>query len=110
MNERRISWNFKGLGLIDEVLKFNFKNEQLKIPHVGWNTLDLLQTKIQFLMNFNKAQSRYYFVHSYFVNCKNFEKCVIKNKLWFHRLIQLFSKKIYMAFNFILKSLNMELI
>ena len=49
MNESEESPGIKGLGLIDgSIKKFNFKNEQLKIPHVGWNTLDLLNEN-QFL-------------------------------------------------------------
>ena len=83
------------MGLIDgSVKKFNFKNEQLKIPHVGWNTLDLLNENPIF-NNFNKAQSRYYFVHSYFVNCKNSENVLSKTNYGFTFDSAIFKENIY---------------
>ncbi len=73
MNESEESPGINGLGLIDgSVKKFNFEDKQLKIPHVGWNTLKL-SNEHPIFNNFNKNKSRYYFVHSYFVNCKNSE-------------------------------------
>lgn len=60
-----------GLSFLDaKVKKFNFSNDnQLKIPHMGWNKVKLLnnQSKI-----FKKSldESRFYFIHSYYVKCK----------------------------------------
>lgn len=66
----------KGLGWIDaETLKFNFdNNKDLKVPHMGWN----------FIKKINKSKvidemyenSRFYFVHSYYVKCKSRENVV----------------------------------
>tara|TARA_Y100001978_G_scaffold146601_1_gene131568 strand:- start:78 stop:701 length:624 start_codon:yes stop_codon:yes gene_type:complete len=95
MNESEESPGIKGLGLIDgSVKKFNFKNEQLKIPHVGWNTLDLLNENPIF-NNFNKTQSRYYFVHSYFVNCKNSENVLSKTNYGLTFDSAIFKENIY---------------
>ena len=58
----------KGLGLIEgEVVKFNLKNEEYKIPHMGWNF-------VNFEMN-----SQFYFAQSYYASCKNKKNIVGKN-------------------------------
>lgn len=63
----------KGLGWIDASTKrFNFKeiNEALRVPHMGWNTVT--RYKDHKLVNgIDKANSRFYFVHSYYVSCNN---------------------------------------
>jgi glutamine amidotransferase len=40
----------------------------VKIPHIGWNDLEI--NKENKLINSNMAQHRFYFVHSYVVNCE----------------------------------------
>lgn len=58
-----------GLGWIDgKVLKFQI-GENLKVPHMGWNHLNI-QKKNQLLKNLH-SESRFYFVHSYFFSCNN---------------------------------------
>ena len=59
----------KGLGWIDgETVKFNFNtNGQLKIPHMGWNYVNV--KKENPLIDINE-KNRFYFVHSYYVKCK----------------------------------------
>ena len=56
-----------GLGLISgSVRKFRFSEPKYKIPHMGWNTLKI--EKPNPLLKGNEEQ-RFYFVHSYFVDC-----------------------------------------
>jgi glutamine amidotransferase len=57
-----------GLGWIDgETLKFNFNNNnELKIPHMGWNYVNV--KKENPLIDINE-KNRFYFVHSYYVKC-----------------------------------------
>jgi glutamine amidotransferase len=59
-----------GLGLIDaHVKKFSFsKDNNFKIPHMGWNQVYISKkTKL-----FNDEDiKRFYFVHSYYVECNN---------------------------------------
>ncbi|CZE50949.1 imidazole glycerol phosphate synthase subunit HisH [Campylobacter geochelonis] len=64
----------KGLGILDgRVVKFDktkfSQNEHLKIPHIGWNTMEFTRdTKLNLGLN----KSAYlYFVHSYHVECGN---------------------------------------
>jgi len=61
-----------GLGWIDaETNRFKFENEntKLKVPHMGWNTVDVVKKTAIFNKYYN--ESRYYFVHSYYVKCKH---------------------------------------
>lgn len=60
-----------GLGLINSnVIRFNFfENQELKIPHMGWN--NLIKHKDHPLFSENYENSRYYFVHSFYVVCND---------------------------------------
>jgi glutamine amidotransferase len=60
-----------GLGWIDaEVIKFRFENgSKLHIPHMGWNIIKVLKEH-KLVKNFEN-ETRFYFVHSYHMNCKN---------------------------------------
>lgn len=62
--------NLAGLGFIDaQTKKFELKDATLKVPHMGWNTVEFKkQSKINSGVSINP---RYYFVHSYFVDCAN---------------------------------------
>lgn len=61
-----------GLGFIDaQTLKFNVEDPQLKIPHMGWNTVSF--QKESKLIQEVSDNPRYYFVHSYYVDCANQE-------------------------------------
>ena len=62
--------NLKGLQWIaGEVKKFKFNNTQanLKIPHIGWNSITI--TKQSYLFNNINQNPRFYFVHSYHLIC-----------------------------------------
>ena len=54
----------KGFGWIDaEVRKINNMNKKLKLPHMGWNEIEL--KKDNFLFSNIKNKSHMYFIHSY---------------------------------------------
>ncbi len=59
-----------GLGWIDAQtirFKFSLQNAHLKVPHMGWNTLDIqLQHP---LVSGLGSEARFYFVHSYHILC-----------------------------------------
>ena len=61
----------QGLGLINaDVKKFTFENNStLKIPHMGWNIVE--QAKDNRLFSESLKPHRFYFVHSYYVNCND---------------------------------------
>lgn len=61
-----------GLGWIDaETVRFKFgqENAHLKVPHMGWNTLDIQRQHP--LVSDLGPESRFYFVHSYHVVCED---------------------------------------
>ena len=63
----------KGLGWIKgECKKFNFDNNKLKVPHMGWNQVNPIKTELC------NIESRFYFVHSYYAECKNKENIMLK--------------------------------
>ncbi len=63
--------NTDGLGLIKgEVIKLK-KNNNFKIPHIGWNKI-IIKKKNK-LIKSNYKNKMFYFVHSYFCNPKNNE-------------------------------------
>lgn len=58
----------KGLGWVAaETKKFQFpENSGLKIPHMGWN---YIQVKKPSLLFSSDSRKKFYFVHSYYVKC-----------------------------------------
>jgi glutamine amidotransferase len=62
--------NLAGLSFIDaQTRKFELQDTTLKVPHMGWNTVEF---KKESLMSSGVSTNpRYYFVHSYFVECTN---------------------------------------
>lgn len=62
--------NVEGLGFIDaQTKKFNLDDPKLKIPHMGWNTVKF--NKESELTTEIRSNPRYYFVHSYYVECND---------------------------------------
>lgn len=59
-----------GLGFLDaETIRFDFStnDKPLKVPHMGWNEIEV--RKQSPLTKSLEVDSRFYFVHSYHVNC-----------------------------------------
>ncbi|MBU4277677.1 MAG: imidazole glycerol phosphate synthase subunit HisH [Proteobacteria bacterium] len=67
-----------GLGWVDaEVVRFSFPGEKdlkLKIPHMGWNEVE--PTGESHFFPEAGAEYRYYFVHSYYMICKNHQDSI----------------------------------
>ena len=61
----------KGLGWIDAHTKKLELNNNLAVPHMGWN--QVRQTKNHALWRDIPDDSRFYFVHSYYFECVNSE-------------------------------------
>jgi glutamine amidotransferase len=57
----------EGLGWIDASTK-KFTLTKLKVPHMGWNTLEVSKNSTILKLGNN---NHYYFVHSYYVKCEN---------------------------------------
>jgi imidazole glycerol-phosphate synthase subunit HisH len=67
----------KGLGYINaSAKKFSFQDNKMKIPHMGWNLVHK-STKSKLTAEFIH-ESRFYFVHSYYVEVENQENSILK--------------------------------
>ncbi len=59
----------RGFGWIEGFSKkFSFERHDLKIPHMGWNNIEI--DKEHFILNNLKNNPRFYFSHGYHVECK----------------------------------------
>lgn len=63
----------KGLGWFEaEVKRFALDGTKFKIPHVGWNEIEI-KIKHPLFYNISENQNVFYFVHSYHINCVHAE-------------------------------------
>lgn len=69
----------EGLGFIDaDTKRFNFNgNKKLKVPHIGWNTVNINKTSP--LLSGIENDSLFYFVHSYYVSCNNTQDVLLSS-------------------------------
>ncbi len=58
--------NHQGLGWIEGTIE-KLPSKLLKMPHMGWNSINNLRTDTKI----TPRETDYYFVHSYYFNCKN---------------------------------------
>ena len=67
MTKKSEEGSLSGLGWIDaEVVKFNPVDKSFKVPHMGWNHIQITKDNPYIEP---VGQSRFYFVHSYYVKC-----------------------------------------
>lgn len=65
-----------GLGWIDaEVLRFQPPEPTVKVPHMGWNVVQIARTAP--LVEDLAQNARFYFVHSYYVRCNVVEDVLL---------------------------------
>jgi len=94
MTEKSEEGKLPGLGWIKaETNKFNFPNKNLKIPHMGWNKVKIIKQSP--LTDSLKGENRFYFVHSYYVSCKNFSDILMQTDYGFPFCSAFTSKNIY---------------
>ncbi len=57
---------FEGLGVIPgDVVRFQVKEEAMKIPHMGWNSVEVRQEPTALMSGISESP-HFYFVHSYY--------------------------------------------
>lgn len=64
----------EGLGWIDMVCKRLPESPGVRVPHMGWNQIELKRPSP--LLPGLQPDTRYYFVHSYYMDCANPEDVV----------------------------------
>jgi glutamine amidotransferase len=70
LTERSEEGTSKGLGLIKGITKKFVAQDNFKVPHVGWNSLQSRKLGHPIFNNLGK-NARFYFSHSYFVDLKD---------------------------------------
>jgi len=79
MTKRSEEGTAVGLGWIDaETVKFDHNGRKIKVPHMGWNSVSISNPNP--LVKNMHSESRFYFVHSYHVKCKNSDDVIGKTK------------------------------
>jgi imidazole glycerol-phosphate synthase subunit HisH len=70
MTQRSEEGLLPGLGWVDgEVVRF--PSSSLKVPHMGWNVVNVENTDKSIFANEGAPELRFYFVHSYYVSLAN---------------------------------------
>ena len=83
--------NLSGLSLINAYTKrFRFSNDKLKIPHIGWNTV-ILKKKSKLFTGMETQENRFYFVHSYAVECEE-ENDILTTTCYGYEFVSSFEK------------------
>lgn len=92
--------NCSGLGWIRaKTTRFNLNkiNSSLKIPHMGWNNINIMKNCS--IMSGIESDALFYFVHSYFVTCDN-DSEVLTNTIYGHEFHSGFKKDNIIGFQF----------
>tara|TARA_R110000803_G_scaffold210076_3_gene280973 strand:- start:658 stop:1257 length:600 start_codon:yes stop_codon:yes gene_type:complete len=64
---------YDGLGWVKgKCKKFHFDDKKTKVPHMGWNQTNVIKNGLV------SGESRFYYVHSYFVECVNKEDIMLE--------------------------------
>ena len=78
MTKRSDEGELSGLSWIDaETFKFKTNDNHYRIPHMGWNNLEKSKDH-EIISDIDFDESRYYFVHSYFVKCNDESDVLLK--------------------------------
>ena len=78
-----------GLGFVPGKASL-FPNQQgLRVPHMGWNVVN--PQKLSFLLQNLPAESRFYFVHSYYVSCSD-NKDILCSTHYGHEFVSAFQR------------------
>jgi glutamine amidotransferase len=82
--------NYNGFGWIEATTtKFKFDKIALKIPHMGWNNLNVRRNNT--LLSGISENDFFYFVHSYNIDCKN-EDDIVATTFYGKNFVSVFNK------------------
>lgn len=91
----------KGLSLIDaETLSFKkvLDLNQFKVPHMGWSLCKIVNQQVKLVDGFDMFDEvRFYFVHSYYVKCKNSSNVFMETNYGIDYASAIFQDNIYGA-------------
>ncbi|MDD3877303.1 MAG: imidazole glycerol phosphate synthase subunit HisH [Bacteroidales bacterium] len=82
--------NVHGLNWVEAITqKFNFSDNTLKIPNVGWRSINIMKES-EYFENIMDTQE-FYFTHSYYINCYNKED-ILAQTIYGHPFTSVFQK------------------
>lgn len=88
-----------GLGLVaGAVKKIAIEHDKMRIPHMGWNTVEVTRNS-RLLDSSLSEERRFYFVHSYYVDCSD-EHDVVGVTSYGSRFTSMFEKDRIMGVQF----------
>ena len=91
MTEFSEEGNCSGFGWINaKTKKFSFPTGRIKIPHMGWNNLSI--NKTDSLFKAITVDDYFYFVHSYFVSCTDYNE-VLTETIYGNKFVSSFKKE-----------------
>ena len=67
--------NHQGLGWIEGIIK-KIPGTDIKLPHMGWNSIKIVNKNSKI----KPAENDYYFVHSYYFDCRNSDDILAETK------------------------------
>ena len=81
-NASEESHNIEGLGLINGICKKIPDSKKFRVPHIGWNSLEIQSENIFFSKNLKLrnylSERDFYFVHSYYVLPQQEQRIIAK--------------------------------
>lgn len=88
--EKSDEGSLPGLGFLPgRVRRFEVASQGLRVPHMGWNRVELVRQSR--LVTAVDQEQRFYFVHSYFVECAD-EADVTGVSHYGHRFVSMFER------------------
>jgi glutamine amidotransferase len=76
--------NKQGLSLLPfDNIKFQFNDNSLKLPHMGWNYVNICNSNSSLVRGILDKQ-RYYFVHTYHAVCDNKEDVLMESQYGYY--------------------------
>jgi len=76
----------------------DYLGNRFKLPHMGWNNLQILDNLHPFLKNINN-EDQFYFVHSYYLT-KSIKQEVLANTIYSHDMPAIIGKKNFFGVQF----------
>lgn len=89
MTKKSEEGELQGLSWIDSETK-RFVSDTYKIPHMGWNYVKIIKNSDLFSSEF--SEWRFYFVHSYYVECYNKDD-ILTTTFYIHDFVSSFQRE-----------------
>jgi glutamine amidotransferase len=89
MTKKSEEGELQGLSWIDAETK-RFVSDTYKIPHMGWNYVKIIKNSDLFSSEF--SEWRFYFVHSYYVECYNKDD-ILTTTFYIHDFVSSFQRE-----------------